>query len=100
MSDLWAYGRRPSCLIRYRHGGYNAIYPLAYGEEFEGIAATQRFERAAAEGHLDSMIVEAKPTPDNVLRFPGAAARRKPRDQASKSGRGLKRHPPPPKTRD
>lgn len=100
MSDLWAYGRRPSCLIRYRHGGYNAIYPLGYGEVFEGVAATQRFERAAAEGLLDSMIVEAKPTPDNVLRFPGTAARRKPRDKAVKNGRGLKRQPPPQQSRD
>ena len=95
MTNLWAHGRRPSCLIRYRHGGYNAIYPLGFGEVFDGVAATQRFERAAAEGLLDTMITEAKPTPDNVLRFPGAASRRKPRDQAAKNGRVIKRQPPP-----
>ncbi len=28
MTDLWMYFRRPSCRVRYRHGGTNAIYPM------------------------------------------------------------------------
>ena len=28
MSNLWIYWRRPSSVIRYRHGGESAIYPL------------------------------------------------------------------------
>lgn len=27
MFELRLYNRRPSCLIRYRHGGYAAIFP-------------------------------------------------------------------------
>lgn len=46
MSGLWTYGRRPSCITRYRHGGYNAIYPLAPDDVFEGVAEIQRQERA------------------------------------------------------
>lgn len=49
MSGLWTYGRRPSCITRYRHGGYNAIYPLAAGEVFDGVAEVQRLERAEQE---------------------------------------------------
>ncbi|MEM7198463.1 MAG: hypothetical protein AAF352_08885 [Pseudomonadota bacterium] len=25
---LWRHGRRPACITRYQHGGYNAIFPL------------------------------------------------------------------------
>ena len=28
MSELRLYNRRPSCLMRYQHGGYAAIFPL------------------------------------------------------------------------
>lgn len=99
MSLLWAYGRRPSCTVRYRHGGYNAIYPLAHGEVFEAVEETQRLNRLVADGRGDHVYAEpvSKPAADNVLRFPGPA-RRKSRDSA---GRSHKRHgPPPPKSRE
>jgi len=28
MSNLWIYWRRPSSVVRYRHGGESAIYPM------------------------------------------------------------------------
>jgi hypothetical protein len=28
MSDVWIYGRTPSSMVRYRHGGYNAVVPM------------------------------------------------------------------------
>lgn len=107
MSGLWTYGRRPCCVVRYRHGGYNAIYPLAAGETFDGVAETQRQERKAAEGRpeqpqqgwrLGKKTVEAPKSGDNVLSFPGTSPRRKPRD----SGRAGPRQstPPLPKSRD
>ncbi|RVU36631.1 hypothetical protein EOI86_15735 [Hwanghaeella grinnelliae] len=98
MSNVWTYGRRPSSVVRYRHGGYNAIYPLAHGETFNGVAETQRLERLAAEGGLDVIAVEA-PTvtvsgESNVLRFPN---RRKRNDS---TGRATTRKTVPPKGRD
>ena len=30
MFELRLYKRRPSCLVRYRHGGYAAIFPASH----------------------------------------------------------------------
>lgn len=98
MSNVWTYGRRPSSVVRYRHGGYNAIYPLAHGETFNGVAETQRQERLAAEGGGDLIAAEAPSVTvsgeSNVLRFPN---RRKRSDSA---GRMTTRKTVPPKGRD
>ncbi len=36
MTNIWVYGRRPSSFLRYRHGGYNALYPLHSESFFDG----------------------------------------------------------------
>lgn len=28
MADLWIFGRKPHGLVRYRHGGFNATFPM------------------------------------------------------------------------
>lgn len=28
MADLWIYGRKPNGIVRYRHGGFNATFPM------------------------------------------------------------------------
>ena len=43
MSNLWIYWRRPSSVIRYRHGGESAIYPLLK----QPIVGTQKTAQAA-----------------------------------------------------
>ena len=100
MSSIWTYGRRPSSIVRYRHGGYNAIYPLAQGETFHAVAEALRTEKVAAEAGADGGIVDnsrAFTAENNVLSFPGASQRRKQRDG---TGRSSLRAGVPPKSRD
>lgn len=101
MSTIWTYGRRPSSILRYRHGGYNAIYPLAQGETFHAVAETIRQERVAAESAGDGAVLETVrqpvPSENNILKFPSGASRRKQRDL---KGRGTARSSVPPKSRD
>lgn len=28
MADLWIFGRKPHGIVRYRHGGFNATFPM------------------------------------------------------------------------
>ena len=101
MSTIWTYGRRPSSIVRYRHGGYNAIYPLAQGETFHGVAETLRQERVSAEVGGDGSVMDAPHTAlkpeSNILSFPNAASRRKQREGKT---RGAHRASVPPKSRD
>jgi len=100
MSTIWTYGRRPSSIVRYRHGGYNAIYPLAQGETFHAVAETLRQERMSAEAGGEGAVMDAPRgalgPESNILSFPSAATRRKQREG---KGRGL-RAAVPPKSRD
>ena len=91
MSDLWAFGRRPSCMVRYRHGGYSAIYPRGnplLSDESAVYAALSVKGEIAAEQVVEARVDSAKP--DNILSFPGQHAR-KPRQSA---GRGKSRPGP------
>ena len=100
MSTIWTYGRRPSSIVRYRHGGYNAIYPLAQGETFHAVAEALRLEKVAAEAGADGGVVDnSRPfvAESNILSFPGASTRRNKRDGA---GRGGLRAGVPAKSRD
>ena len=87
--------------MRYRHGGYNAIYPLAQGETFHAVAEALRQERVSAEAGGDGAVLDpprgAMMPESNVLSFPGAASRRKQREG---KGRGGMRAAVPPKSRD
>lgn len=59
MSDLWIFGRKPAATIRYRHGGFNATFPMnghtvieQAGIELEraAVEAAERERPARAEG--------------------------------------------------
>ena len=67
MSDLRLYDRRPSCLVRFRHGGYAAISPLGQGSIID-------FE-AARTGTGDIAIASETPESAKVLPFPGQSER-------------------------
>ena len=81
MSNLWIYWRRPSSVIRYRHGGESAIYPLLE----QPIVGTQKTAQAAAAAH--SELPEAPvQKEDNVLDF-ASAQRRAERGRPARSAR-------------
>jgi hypothetical protein len=62
MSNLWIYFRRPSSVVRYRHGGDTAIYPILK----QPIVGTQEAVQAAVTaGAADVPVVQE----DNVLDF-------------------------------
>lgn len=63
MFELRLYNRRPSCLIRYRHGGYAAIFPLGQKASLDV---------AAAKTGTDSVTIAADSADTGkVLPFPG-----------------------------
>ena len=51
MSDLWIFGRRPTARVRYRHGGFNATFPMNFHtvEEQVGLFEELAAAREAAE---------------------------------------------------
>ena len=62
MSNLWIYFRRPSSVVRYRHGGNTAIYPMLK----QPIVGTQEaLQAAVVAGAADVPVVPE----DNVLDF-------------------------------
>ena len=67
MFELRLYNRRPSCLIRYRHGGYAAIFPLGQKNVMD-ITATMT-------GTGDIAITADTPETGKVLPFPGQTER-------------------------
>tara|TARA_E500000331_G_scaffold36022_1_gene29982 strand:- start:525 stop:791 length:267 start_codon:yes stop_codon:yes gene_type:complete len=79
MSNLWIYFRRPSSVVRYRHGGDTAIYPILK----QPIVGTQEAVQAAlAAGAADVAIVPE----DNVLDFV-SGQRRSERSRPARSPR-------------
>lgn len=67
MFELRLYNRRPSCLVRYRHGGYTAIFPL--GQKSIVDIAT------AKTGTGDIAVAAETPETAKVLPFPGQTER-------------------------
>tara|TARA_A100001037_G_scaffold123043_1_gene111911 strand:- start:989 stop:1249 length:261 start_codon:yes stop_codon:yes gene_type:complete len=67
MFELRLYNRRSSCLIRYRHGGYAAIFPLGQKNVMD-ITATMT-------GTGDIAITADTPETGKVLPFPGQTER-------------------------
>ncbi|MDW3204505.1 MAG: hypothetical protein R8L07_03100 [Alphaproteobacteria bacterium] len=56
MADLWIFGRKPAALVRHRHGGFNATFPMngdtvveQAGLTLARDAAREKAERAEAE---------------------------------------------------
>jgi len=67
MSNLWIYWRRPSSVVRYRHGGDSAIYPMLK----QPIVGSR--ESAQAAVGAQTVVAEAPAAPeDNVLDFASA----------------------------
>ncbi|MEQ8443707.1 MAG: hypothetical protein RIM33_06480 [Alphaproteobacteria bacterium] len=57
MADLWIFGRRPAAMVRHKHGGFNATFPMNSDTVVEQVgrmhadsAAREKAERAAADG--------------------------------------------------
>ena len=78
-------------MVRYRHGGYSAIYPRGnplLSEESESYAALTAEGEIAAEQVLEARMEGGKP--DNILSFPGGHARK----SRQTSGRGKSRPGP------
>ena len=80
MSNLWIYGRKPAATVRYRHGGFNATFPMN-GHTVIEQAGLER-ERAAHVAAIEAAEREHPPRPDgfdaqNVLSFPERASRAK-----------------------
>lgn len=67
MFELRLYNRRPSCLIRYRHGGYAAIFPLSQRSAID--IAT------AKTGTGDIAVTAEAPETAKVLPFPAQTDR-------------------------
>ena len=67
MSNLWIYWRRPSSVVRYRHGGESAIYPMLK-QPIVGSRGSAQTAIAA-----QSTVVEAPAvSEDNILDFASA----------------------------
>ena len=67
MSNLWIYLRRPSSVVRYRHGGESAIHPMLK-QPIVGSRETTQTAIAA-----QSSVVEAPAvSEDNILEFESA----------------------------
>ncbi|NMM45840.1 hypothetical protein HH303_15190 [Rhodospirillaceae bacterium KN72] len=56
MADLWIFGRKPAAMVRHRHGGFNATFPMngdtvveQAGRTRDMDAAREQAERSAAE---------------------------------------------------
>ena len=62
MSHLWAFNRRPCCLVRYRHGGTTALYPWQLRDTNSALYHQARAVAIAAD--------KASAAEDNVLEFP------------------------------
>ncbi len=67
MFELRLYNRRPSCLVRYRHGGFAAIVPLVQRNIVE--------VAGAKTGTGDVAVSNDPPDTTNVLPFPGQPER-------------------------
>lgn len=67
MFELSLYDRRPSCLVRFRHGGYAAIMPV--GQRSIVDVAT------AMTGTGDIALSADMPESAKVLPFPGQSER-------------------------
>ena len=67
INRLRTWGRRPSCAIRYDHGGYNASFPMndhtVIGQLFSDLAKEQEEARRKR--------LNPYPRRSNILHFPG-----------------------------
>ncbi|WP_259781468.1 hypothetical protein [Aestuariispira ectoiniformans] len=85
MADLWIFGRKPHGLVRYRHGGFNATFPM------NTHTVTAQAVLREADMKREQEDAQAAPRPDmqrnNVISF----ADRRTRAGRAPSLRGGKR---------
>lgn len=94
MADLWIFGRRPAATVRYRHGGFNATFPMNGHTVAEQAGLTR--ERAEAQAAREAAERE-RPRLEgfdahNVLSFQSRGSRG---SRSKKSPRGKRPGPPP-----
>ncbi|MGY8935905.1 MAG: hypothetical protein ACKVG6_07410 [Alphaproteobacteria bacterium] len=98
MNENHIYRRRPSCLVRYRHGGYSAVFPMT--QRYHGVNILT--EKIGAGSGSGSGIAPntASGESENVLAFPGKGAAEKRPQPTRTIGRPTGRSPKsrPPKT--
>ncbi len=63
MSDLWIYYRRPSSLVRYRHGGAAAFDPAVRSPLAKAVAPLTVFESGDDEKILQFPLPPQAPRP-------------------------------------
>ncbi len=78
MSDLWIYHRRPSSLVRYRHGGAAAFDPAMRSPLAKAVV-----QAAAVEPGDDEKILQF-PLPPQAPRPPRSSKRRRGRVKSTK----------------
>ncbi|MDP6389810.1 MAG: hypothetical protein QF654_07965 [Alphaproteobacteria bacterium] len=86
MSSLWVYWRRPSCIVRFRHGGESALYP-SIKQPLVGTIETALAAPGGGAQTEPAAPVPTAPVEDNILHFP-AATRRTQRGPHGRKGRG------------
>ncbi|MDH3230778.1 MAG: hypothetical protein OEN55_13385 [Alphaproteobacteria bacterium] len=88
MSDIWIYRRRPSSLVRYRHGGAAAFDP----------AMRSPLADATVYTGTDAAVVPAAREEEKILHFPTPKPAARP-ERGDKPG-PRRPKPPKPKRRD
>lgn len=84
MADLWVFGRKPAAMVRHRHGGFNATFPMNSDTVTEQAGRTRDAEAAREvearseatkapriEGHDAQNVLSFQPRGSRVQR--GAA---------------------------
>lgn len=90
MADLWIFGRRPAAMVRHRHGGFNATFPMNGDTVVEQIDLMNARSAARKSESQRPPRVEGHDA-QNVVRFQPRGSRS---DRASQSPRGAGRPGP------
>lgn len=85
MADLWIFGRKPHGVVRYRHGGFNATFPM----DTHTVTVQAVLREANLKEQEEAADAPPKPEPhrSNVINF----ADRRTRSGRAPSLRGGKR---------
>lgn len=70
MAELWVFDRKPCCMVRYRHGGFNATFPMNHHTVVE-----QAIQREADLKQAEAEAARPVETRNNVLSFNDRRAR-------------------------
>jgi hypothetical protein len=94
MADLWIFGRRPAAMVRHRHGGFNATFPMNHDTVVEQVDRMNALSAAREKARTS----EAQRPPrvegldaQNVVRFQPRSPRA---DRGNQGPRGAGRPGP------